>query len=163
VEQMGKDLTLSGRTDLWEYLLNTPINPILGSGYQSFWLQSYAAELWAKYYFHPTQAHNGYIETYLQGGLLGLFLLLAMIAETGGKLKRELVQGDPYGSLRFTFLVVAIFYNWTEALFNKLSPVWIILLLAVLTCSREAMFFEKTSKNVNRSLLVVDPRRRISV
>lgn len=136
VRMVGRDMTFTGRTDLWADLLKETINPIIGTGYQSFWLGSRAEHLWSLYYFHPNQAHNGFLETYLNGGVVGVCLLMAMIVSTGSKLKKELLLGDNFGILRFSFFVVALFSNWTEATFNRLSLVWIILIMAAMTCTR---------------------------
>src|SRR5207247_143917 len=35
---LGRDSTFSGRTEIWRALLNMDTNPLLGVGYQSFWL-----------------------------------------------------------------------------------------------------------------------------
>jgi len=40
--------------------------------------------------------------------------------------------------LIFTVLVIGVFYNWTEAVFNRLSLVWLILLLAAVNYPRPA-------------------------
>src|SRR5436190_23821909 len=88
--------------------------------------------MWAKYSFHPNQANNGYLETYLNGGLVGLSLLAAMIVSGGSKLKKELLLGASYPIVRFAFLVSAVVYNWTEAAFNGLSLVWVVLLISAL-------------------------------
>lgn len=129
---LGRDMTLTGRTDLWAELLRVPINPLLGTGYQSFWLGPVAEHFWEIYYFHPNQAHNGYLETYLNGGLVGVCLLMAMIISTGRNLKKKLLMGNSDGILLFSFLVVAMFYNLTEASFSRMSLVWIVLLFTAL-------------------------------
>ena len=138
-ELLGEDMTLTGRTDLWADLLQSPINPFLGRGYQSFWLGSEATNLWEKYYFHPNQAHNGYLETYLNGGLIGVCLLIAVIVSTGSKLKKEMLLGSNFGILCFSFLVILVFSNWTEASFNKLCLQWIILIASALNYSLSNM------------------------
>ena len=133
---LGRDTTLTGRTDLWAEFLSEPINPLLGTGYQSFWLGPRAEHYWEKYYWHPNQAHNGYLETYLNGGFIGVCLLLAMIVSAGGNLKQGLLRADGYSTFCFSFLFVSLVENITEALFNRMSPVWFILLLAVLNYPR---------------------------
>jgi exopolysaccharide production protein ExoQ len=143
---LGEDTTLTGRTDLWAELLREPINPVLGTGYQSFWGGPMAKHYWDKYYFHPTSAHNGYLETYLDGGWVGVVLLVVVLFSTAGKLKKELLLGSNFGFLRFSFLVVAIFYNWTEAAFNRLGPVWVVLLIA-------ALQYPASSKSVAESMV----------
>jgi O-antigen ligase len=133
---LGEDVTFTGRTDLWKDLLSTPINPLMGTGYQSFWLGERAEAMWEKYYFHPNQAHNGYIETYLNGGFLGVLCLMALIVAAGRDIKRELLRGSDLARVRFAALAIGVFYNWTEAVFNRLSLVWFILLLAAVNYPR---------------------------
>lgn len=52
IEMLGRNMTLTGRTDLWGELISAPINPLLGEGYQSFWLgpvsERYADMFWWK-------------------------------------------------------------------------------------------------------------------
>ena len=133
---LGKDMTLTGRTDIWTDLLRERINPLLGTGYQSFWLGPRVEHYWAKWVFHPNQAHNGYLETYINGGLIGVCLLMTMIVSTGSNLRKDLLLGSSYGTLRFSFFVTVICYNWTEAMFNRLTPIWFVLLIAALNYPR---------------------------
>src|SRR6267154_2769599 len=46
VEDLGRDLTLTGRTELWGRLLSMVVNPIFGSGFESFWLGGWLRTLW---------------------------------------------------------------------------------------------------------------------
>jgi len=138
VRMLGEDVTFTGRTDLWKDLLNEPINPLLGTGYQNFWLGERAAALWEKYYFHPNQAHNGYIETYLNGGFVGVCCLMALLVAAGRDIKKDLLRGVDFAKVRFAALAIGVFYNWTEAVFNRLSLVWFILLLAMVNYPRAA-------------------------
>lgn len=132
VDLMGRDMTLTGRTEIWREVLKEPINPLLGTGYQSFWIGPRAEKYWERWIFHPNQSHNGYIETYLNGGLLGLGLLIVMLVGAGAGLKKTVLLGSSYSTLRFAYFAVMVFYNWTEAMFDKLSPSWFVLLLACL-------------------------------
>ncbi len=132
VSMVGRDMTLTGRTDLWEDLLKHPFNPLLGTGYQSFWLGPRAQIFWDKYDFHPNQAHNGYLETYINQGLLGLGLLLAFIGNAFRNLRSGLTIGSPSAILHLSLICLAVFSNWTEANFNRLSLIWIITLIVAL-------------------------------
>lgn len=131
-EGLGRDSTFTGRTELWMDLLREPVNPVVGTGYQSFWLGSRADNLWDKYLFHPIQAHNGYLETYLNGGVVGVGLLLAMIIATGGKLKRVLLIERSFGILLVVFIITATLYNCTEAMISRLSLLWFVITIAAL-------------------------------
>ena len=130
VSVLDRDTTLTGRTNMWADLLKEAINPILGAGYQSFWLGPGAERIWAKYYFHPTQAHNGYLEVYLNGGLVGLCFVVAMIISTARRLRQKVLLNDAFGIFLFSFLVAFIVYNITEASIGGLNILWIILITA---------------------------------
>lgn len=74
---IGKERTLTGRTDIWKLLIKSiQQKPILGYGYGVYW----ADPLGPSYYVRsilqwgvPT-AHNGWIETWLSTGGVGVFL-----------------------------------------------------------------------------------------
>jgi len=65
------------------------VNPWIGAGFESFWLGPRLNKLWAQYNFMPNQAHNGYIEIYLNLGgsvcvcLAGCFGLVTERYKTG--------------------------------------------------------------------------------
>jgi len=73
----GKDTTFSGRTDLWDYLISEfPSHPILGTGYQAFWVteSKKVMVLFELFFWLPNQAHNGFIDLLIQTGIIGLSL-----------------------------------------------------------------------------------------
>jgi exopolysaccharide production protein ExoQ len=123
---LNRDSTLTERTDLWHSLFKVKINPILGTGYESFWLGERREKLWIEHPWQPNEAHNGYLETYLTLGLIGLFLLLGLILATFWKARRDLLRDFEWGRFRLGFLVAAVAYNWTEAGFKGLHPVWFV-------------------------------------
>jgi exopolysaccharide production protein ExoQ len=74
LELMGKDPTLTGRTDIWGYVIPYIYQrPLLGWGYAAFW-STQNPVAWeianALHWFSP-QAHNGLLEILLSGGLVG--------------------------------------------------------------------------------------------
>jgi len=79
-ELLGRDATLTGRTDIWTVLFDAiGERPWLGYGYAAFWgaesQPAYMVRL-ATEWIVPT-AHNGWIETALSIGLIGLAGLAA--------------------------------------------------------------------------------------
>ena len=73
---LGRDATLTGRTDIWAALFDAIAErPWLGYGYAAFWgaesQPAYMVRL-ATEWLVPT-AHNGWLETALSLGLLGMF------------------------------------------------------------------------------------------
>ncbi|NIR71117.1 O-antigen ligase family protein [candidate division KSB1 bacterium] len=118
VSSMGRDMTLTGRLDLWNQLIDIEINPLVGTGYESFWLGARAEEFWARYWWRPNQSHNGYLETYLNLGWIGTLLLVVVIISAYQKSTRTFLLDYDYGKFRLTFLVMVLFYNVTEAAFH---------------------------------------------
>src|SRR5206468_2635752 len=82
VDLTGHEATIAGRAQLWHDLLAFPVNPIFGTGFESFWLGDRLQAIWDTHWWHPIQAHNGYLETYLNLGLVGLLLLVGFLIAT---------------------------------------------------------------------------------
>ena len=131
-----KNETLTDRTEIWHDVLQIRINPILGAGFESFWLGDRLKVMWEKWPYHPNQAHNGYLETYLNLGLVGLFLLVALFIATFWKMRSELFTNFQFGRFRMGFLLAIIAYNWTEAAFKNISVIWFVFCLIALDYSQ---------------------------
>ena len=76
-EIIGKERTLTGRTDIWNALAAAiKEKPILGYGYGTFWQGLDGPSYWVRFSLEwgvPT-AHNGWIETWLSAGLVAVIL-----------------------------------------------------------------------------------------
>jgi hypothetical protein len=59
-----------------------------------------------------------------------------MLAATAKAIKRSVAAGDPFGGLRFSFLLASVVYAFSEAIFNRLSGLWVMLLLAAIDLPR---------------------------
>jgi O-antigen ligase len=133
IQMLGKDPTLTSRTPMWANLLAFDSSPILGAGNDGFWLPDREKAFWGKYYkpqdSKPNEAHNGYLEAYLNLGVIGLVLLLGWIIATFKKCQMALVENYRVGLFRLGFLVGSIFYNWTEAGFKTITPVFFMFFL----------------------------------
>jgi O-antigen ligase len=132
IQLLGKDPTLTDRTLLWADLLKVKINPLFGAGFESFWLGERLRDFAASRWWAPNQAHNGYLETYLNLGLVGLLLLIGLLIATFWKGRRELLTNFQLGRFRLGFLMVVIAYNWTEATFKNISAIWFVFYLVAL-------------------------------
>ena len=69
LQTMGRDPTLTGRTDIWKLVLGMTGNPVAGTGFESFWLGKRLEKMWSIYWWHPREAHDGYIEIFLNLGI----------------------------------------------------------------------------------------------
>jgi O-antigen ligase len=128
---LNRDITFTGRTELWKEVLAMDINPLLGTGYQSFWWGPRLDLFWEKYWWVPNQAHNGYIETYLNLGAIGLFILIAIIVTSYRRICTMLLTDFAYARLRMALLVSVLLYNVTEAGFKGLHFMFFVFIFVV--------------------------------
>jgi len=134
---LGRNATLTGRTEIWEAVIPMAPNPLVGAGFESFWLSpsvnQRAAELFPG--LPLNEAHNGYIEVYLELGWIGL-LLIGLILIDGYRRSVKAFRSAPgLGGLMIAYVLSAMVYNITEAGFRMLHPMWIFLLFAVVEAS----------------------------
>lgn len=131
VNVTGHANTFWGRTLLWQDLIAMSNAPLIGTGYDSFWLGDRIVILWEEYGWHPTQAHNGYVETFIDIGLVGLCLLLIVIFSAYRNIKKRLLSDVEFGKYCMAFLVVVLLFNVMEAAFKGLYLIWFIFLVTV--------------------------------
>jgi exopolysaccharide production protein ExoQ len=135
VNAMGREADFTGRTPIWQLLGGMAPNPFVGAGFETFWVGPRVAYL-DQLFRGINQAHNGYLEVYLNLGALGLVLVALMFVHgyyrAAGAVRNDL----GLGSLLVAYIVTAITYNMTEAGFRMLSPSWFFLMLAILAASR---------------------------
>jgi len=134
-ELLGRDPTLTNRTDLWELLLGLGTNPYIGTGFMSFWSGERLEFIWTATSHGLNQAHSGYLEQYLNLGYIGL-ACIGLIAVSGLlKVRRQLDSDPAPAMLRLSFIVTAVFYNYTEAAMFGINNMWFLLLLACIDIS----------------------------
>jgi len=140
VHALGRETTLTGRTEIWAAVIPVVPNPIVGAGFESFWLGPRLDRVWGQLsqYMHVNEAHNGYLEVYLNLGWVGVGLI-ALILIKGYRNVVAAFRNDPAtGSLWLAYFFAAVFYSVTEAGFRLLSPIWIFLLLAIVAAGGTA-------------------------
>ncbi len=115
---LGRDMTLTGRTDIWNDLMAIGYkNPSFGSGYGSFWIGNLTHDLWDKYPFEVKSAHNGYLDVFLELGVVGLFLLITVIFVAYRNIKETLLVNYEFGAFKLTLLITIGIYNFSESQF----------------------------------------------
>jgi O-antigen ligase len=132
IEFIGRDATLTGRIELWHDLLSFNINAVFGAGYDSFWLGERLKEMWENYWWKPTGAHNGYLETYLNLGSIGLIIIFVVIFSAFYKAKKNLSDKNKFGSFQLGIIVVCVLYNITESAFKGNILVWFVFLMVAI-------------------------------
>lgn len=132
LQTIGRDPTLTDRTGIWSLALKISGNPLIGTGFESFWLGPRLVKMWTEYPWRPNQAHNGYLEIFLNLGWIGVALLILVIT-TGYKTVIQAYRDKlPTASLMVAYFAVGVVYNCTEAsYFRIMAPAWIFFLLSI--------------------------------
>jgi len=113
---LGRDDTLTGRTEVWAAILPARTQqPLLGYGFGSFWTDARR-----QLYDIPT-AHNGYLDILLELGEAGLAFYTAWLLSCARQLHRALVLDYEWASLGICLLLMSLIYNVTESALNSLT------------------------------------------
>jgi O-antigen ligase len=151
VRLLGRDPSLTDRTVVWADALALQTRPILGMGFESFWLGPRLEVLWAKWWWRPEQAHNGYIETYLNLGLVGVILLIGVIVSTFHKISKQFLTNFDLARLRLAFLIAILAFNFTEAGFKAVHFIWTIFYLIAIDYPGRESTRSRVGDKVGRS------------
>ncbi|MGH9644271.1 MAG: O-antigen ligase family protein [Terriglobales bacterium] len=139
----GKDLSFSGRTNIW-YVLTQHIHlsPWLGSGYGAYWVGEDA--IWSPshlmlqlLWFYPTEGHNGYLDLINDLGAVGGLLLLGYFVRYIRDGLRVMRIDRAQGALYLTMLFRGFIADMSESHWmNALSIDFLIMTLATAAMAR---------------------------
>jgi exopolysaccharide production protein ExoQ len=129
IDALGRRADLTTRVPMWEEILRTaPGNPLLGVGFEAYWLTDIAAFILKQW---PVgNAHNGYLDTYMSSGYIGLLLLVASIGAATMRIARQPSSEYSSAVICLCLLVVVILHNWTESAFRSVSAEWTMFFIA---------------------------------
>lgn len=151
---LGKDATLTGRTEMWPYIVEMiEKQPWLGYGYSGFWqMQNWnspAAYVWRASGWMAPNAHNGFLDIWLQLGLLGfsIFLLGFLTTLLRGLNWVRLLRGSE-GLWPVLYLTYTLLTNLTETSLMIQNDVFWVFYVAV--AFSVLMPPELETKSVNR-------------
>jgi exopolysaccharide production protein ExoQ len=140
LRSFGRDLTFTGRTDLWRMGLDSALHhPLLGYGFDAFWDDHSAyggAQIRAYLDWAAPHVHNSWLEVSLGIGLLGLCLFAVVLWGTFLRaitlLRRRGAGIDGFVAL---FMLYLCLYSFDEQVFLVRNDVLTILLMAFATAS----------------------------
>ena len=133
IVMIGRDPTLTGRTDIWDAVVQFVPNHLIGTGYGSFWLGPRLMKIRDLFAGNPLmEAHNGYLEIFLTLGWLGIGLLAILILNGFQNVKKLMRDNPDLASLKLALFLVGVVYNFSESAFKELNTVWFFFLLAIL-------------------------------
>jgi exopolysaccharide production protein ExoQ len=130
VEGLGRDMTLTTRTEVWSVLLELQDSPLIGAGFGTFWAGWRQELVWSRLGVF-VQAHNGYLDVYLNGGLVGVVMLALLLAWGYSRIRRALASGARDAGMRLVLLLTAAIHNYAEASFYRLSLLWFLTVFAL--------------------------------
>ena len=109
----GKDITLTGRTELWGRVFDETKNYLLyGCGYGGFWLVDTPIldSIYREFIWLPNEAHLGYLDILNETGIVGLCIFFLMVIMY---FSRALKLDKPY-SLKW-FVISVLILNLSES------------------------------------------------
>jgi len=138
--------TLSGRTAIWDFVnFEIARNPLLGWGYQSFWLvgpdgpSMVDAPGWIK---TMPSAHNGYLDAMLDGGYVGLVFLVIFIFATLHAIGRVLDREPARAWLLLSLALFIILTNFLESTWmHGMDMMWLMFVIVAAEAGRYSQPF----------------------
>lgn len=149
VQAIGRNMTFTGRTNIWQHISLGTVNPIIGSGYWNFWGGPDGYAIAESMSTSIPNAHCGYIDIYLDGGFIGLILLFTVLIVYGNKLLKSFRSNPDWNHflrVRFAILIAMIIYNNAESEFARISPIWFTTLVMIVSFPRAA--FARSAQSV---------------
>jgi O-antigen ligase len=158
LEALGRDPTLTGRTKLWRWAMAVNASrEWLGSGYKAFWIDANT-----KYFFEsfawnqgpdgrsdsfsgPDHAHSGYVDIYLELGLVGITALAATILSAFIRLWQTLSRDSL--KVGFIFAVILSFllvYAVTaKSILRQSEDLWFLFTLLYLLMIKDSFYLRR--------------------
>lgn len=143
LELIGKDRTLTGRTDIWDALIRSiKEKPYFGYGYGVYWMDQLGPSYYVRLQLQwgiPT-AHNGWIETWLSVGVVGVALFALHYIWTFILAMQRIRRGG--SETYFAILVVVVFlvFSLSESSILQQNDLSWVIFVAV---SAKLFSFEK--------------------
>ena len=148
------DSSLTGRTTIWDFA-KTQIehSPIIGWGYQSFWLvpssPSLTAPGWVK---SMPNSHNGYYDTMLEMGYAGFAFLLVFILATLHAVGRVADRDPVRAQFLLSFVLFMILYDFFESLWMRgFEFLWVAFVIVAAEIGRYSLSFPLRRATVTAS------------
>ena len=137
---IGRDLTLTGRTVLWASAFSAGLDrPWLGYGYRAFWLGANggAASIGrgaTAFAMEINHGHNGFLDLWLEMGLVGLILFLVVLlpfARRAFRIARRGTMSEQWWPLTLLVLILPVSFA-TTVILDRNNYYWVIFVTTLL-------------------------------
>jgi exopolysaccharide production protein ExoQ len=114
VTALGRNMTFTDRVPLWNTLVAFGMeNPYWGYGYEGFWIGS-------RHQIEGlSQAHNGYLEIFVEGGLVAIILLGVLLLSVFRNIQKNGLRDYEPAAFRLCFFAMILLANLTESAFAR--------------------------------------------
>jgi exopolysaccharide production protein ExoQ len=163
---LGKETTLTGRTDIWPAVLEMIWQrPWLGYGYGGFWLgwSGESATVWlrnAPIGLEAPHAHNGFFDLWLELGLLGLSVFaLGFVLALSRAIAWMRLTRTAEGLFPIAFLTFVLVYNIAESsLVRHQEILWVLYIVVSLSTVVRRVQLTRTNTVGGNSRKMAQPR-----
>jgi O-antigen ligase len=139
----GRDVTLTGRTQVWSSLLPVVMRrPLFGWGVGGFWTPG------TREAFNISGAHSGYLEILLTLGFVGIILFVFYFLASCRKAYRELSRDFSWGGLWICYLIMALVHSIAESSIYSFDTSLGAIILFLTVSSLNSLQFEDSSKRI---------------
>lgn len=141
-QSLGRDATLTGRTQLWRDCLHEiATRPVLGFGWSGFWtgtLRGPSRYVLERNTWNPPDAHNAVLELLLNVGIVGTVLFCIVffrgLVRAVGHVRR---QPDVLGLFPLVFLSFVLLQSITERGVVERDLGWSLFVVAIVLAGRD--------------------------
>jgi exopolysaccharide production protein ExoQ len=155
VGAVNASMTMTGRTEIWTAVWTMIERHVwFGYGYSGFWrgLDGPSAFVWGSVGSTPPHSHNGFLDTWLDLGALGLTLVALSLVTTlvfawpAMRRAESVVQTWP-----LVFVVFLLLFNLTEsALVVRNSLFWVVYVAAAASLAAERAHLRSSAARPSR-------------
>lgn len=148
---LGKDLTLTGRTDIWAVMLELiSERPLFGYGFNAFWQgwdHEITAYIWRTLEWECPYGHNGFMDLLAELGISGLTVFfLSYVTACIRAIMWLRMTKTVEGLLPLMYLTFLFMYNITESsLLITNSTTWILYVSVIFSMALESEQAKKYS------------------
>jgi O-antigen ligase len=113
---LNRDADLTGRADIWAKLIPVAMqNIFLGHGFGGFWNDKWVEVI------RVNESHNGYLDTILNTGAIGLILSSIFLIISCRKARRAMTQDSDWGIFWFCMILMTVLHNIIETSLASLT------------------------------------------
>ena len=113
---LGRDASLTGRTQIWAALYPVALQrPLFGQGFGGFWTTRTRVR-----YLTPN-AHSGYLDAILDLGFIGMLLISIFLLSSCQKAHRGLARDFEWATLNILYIIALAIHNFAESSINSFN------------------------------------------